>query len=242
MRPQKLVLRSLVFEFLFEIFRFRVILVILIGAIYYGGIMSGDPLTQDEIRIGINALITKVSKMGLYAHIIDPYFDGFYITRKSLPLSSILTELIAHIYGQLYRLFFDFSKRHKTVSIKSIHNQLINFIDSSQLKGIRHIQMFKTLDKTIAEIESAHKKALKLYTNKYYAHTEIRSEEQAKKDYEDFKMSWPEIKELIVQAKQIINILWLYLDDSETDFAEGQYNEDRRLFWELINADVFKKP
>lgn len=201
--------------------------------------MTNKTLTREEIQRGINALIVRVSKMGLLAHIIDPYFDGFHITTKTFPLSLLLTEHTAHIYGQLHRLFFDLSKSYKTASIESIYKQLLSLPDP-QLKGRNHLDLFRSVEKQLCGIKSKCKKKLQLYTDKYYAHTEIRSEKQAKQDYEDFRMSWHEIKQLIEESKNLINILSLYLSDTQSDFAEGQYDEDQRKFWKLIDPIVFE--
>jgi hypothetical protein len=204
--------------------------------------MAKSRFNREDIRRGIDSLVMKVSKIGLYVNIIDPYFDGFYITRKSLPLSVILTELIAHVYGQLSRIYFDSSRAYKTASISVIYDELCCVQDKNMLKGYRHLNEFNNVKQKIEEIAINYKSKLELYCDKYYAHSEIRSIEEAKQDQDDFRMSWNEIKLLIEEAKRIIKSMWLYLDDAESDFASNQYEEFRRDFWALIDKSVFENP
>lgn len=75
----------------------------------------------------------------MFAQILDPYFNKeFTITRKTVSLSLVLSELAAHIYGQLARLYFDRADDYKTASIKEIYNQILKSQSKGDAKGVKH--------------------------------------------------------------------------------------------------------
>lgn len=204
------------------------------------GVVMGKPgLTVDDVRTGLETLIDKVTTLALCAHILDKYFDGFYVTHKTLPMSIVISEFVKHLSGQLSRLYRDDSRRYKTASISTIYNALKKPEVKKELTGVRHQELFDSVELLLRDVNHNLDK-VELRCDKYYAHTEIRSVEQAKQDAEDTKITWYEIRQLIDEAKKIINIMSLYVADTDQEFGEGYYDGYQRRFWELIDPCVFQ--
>lgn len=225
-----------------------------------------DFLMRNEVdtkKIGetLARLETKITHLGLYANIIDKYFDGFNITAQTRPFSLIMNEFVRHLMGQLAILLFDKSKKYNVISIaqlykniklnreKSIIFQKINSSNFNQENGIAKemvlsrmneiSSMFNGLDNNLKEI-NCRKKSFKKFRNKSYAHHElIHSEEELKnlgKERDELKISWAEFRELIDKSQEIIKIMTLYWEDSQSDFMHNQYDELSRKFWALIKV------
>jgi hypothetical protein len=191
-----------------------------------------NEFTPKDIAQGLEKLVHRFSKINIYLSILDQYYYGnFEITRKTMPLSLILTELAAHICGQLTRLCFDKAKSYKTVSIAEIYNQI--FLNSNKASGRKHKEKFDSAGSLLQQLKSTYEDKLKSYCDKHYAHCEI-SLKESESDYENFKIGWNEIAELVEGAKSILNAMNLYWLNEESDFADNCKDELEKRFWKLI--------
>lgn len=200
--------------------------------------MADNHFSNDDISRSIELLIKKFSKISIFAHILDEYFENgkFIITRKTMPLSMVLSELTFHISGQLSRLCFDKSPRnYKTASICEIYNKIENNSGKGAAKGVKHLARFEAAKNSIKLIEDNYKNKFKLLADKHYAHLEVRTEEEVKADYQIFQTSWVNIKKLIEEAKNILFVINLFWEDTDTDFCDTQYEDFKRRFWNLIS-------
>lgn len=205
--------------------------------------MDKVTFTCDEISDSLKRLRERLSEIALLSQIIDPYFEGVVVARKTIPFVMVINEFVAHIYGQLSGLLFDSASRfYKTISICEIYAQIKQHGPKCCSLGARHEEKFNELENCILEFSSQYREKLKRYRDKHYAHIELQNSDAVKQDYEEIKTSWSEILTMIEVAKEFVNTMLLYWLDETSDFVETCYKDYQSKFWAIINLPDFSSP
>lgn len=195
--------------------------------------------SKEEISIGLHLLVEKTSKIAIASQILDPWITGqtgLVSSHKTIPLIIVLEHVEHFVFGQLHRLFFDRSKNNKTASIQEIYRQVEVFAKSNTLPGTRHLPVFKKVEHQLADVRKVHGRKLKLFSNKYYAHMDIRTPEQRVDDRRIYTTFWSDVLRLIDIAKDAISSIQLYWEDANSEFAEGYYEDFKKKFWDRIDV------
>lgn len=200
--------------------------------------MNSMQYSDMKIAQGLKQLEDKLTQLSIFAVIIRPYFFDYVIV-DAHPLVWLIVETIHHVYGQTTRCWFDrANKKHKTVSVCEIYEQ-IKRSEKYKKKSPDKLKAFNKNEKIIKKMKNKYKKRMSDFTNKYYAHNEIRTKKQRQREFEMLKAGWQDIEDLILSAKNITNDMFLFWKRKEANFRNGDYPYFRE-FWNSINPEVLK--
>lgn len=193
--------------------------------------------TTREITQAFSQIAGKLTKISILVEIINPYFyERIFVNAH--PLSWVIGELIHHVYGQMARCWFDEAKgKYKTISVCEIYRQIKHSREYKKFSSEQK-NSIEGIGKSIEKIRKRYEKRLKNLADKYYAHNEIRTDKQRRKEYETLKISWEKISFLLDQAKNTINGLSKNWDGKEFDYSKGDYQYFQEGFWHSINPKI----
>jgi len=205
--------------------------------------MNGNDFTDEDISKGFKQIEGRLTRLSILLEIARPYYVKYDFVR-SHPLVWMINESMFHVIGQIARCWFDKAKGgFKTISVRELYEQIRR---NKKYQGLQSIekQSFDALGKEIEKYGKKYEKEISTLADKYYAHIEVRTEEEVKREYEDLKIGWKEIEDLIVSAKRVVNEMVKFWEEREANFEMGSYWIFRDQFWNSIKDEilVIKQP
>lgn len=201
--------------------------------------MPVKKFSDEEITKGFKEIEGWLAQLSIMAAIIKPYYFE-YIVKNAQSFDWMLKEFVFHMFGQVDRCWFDrANKDYKTISVCELYEQ-VKLSKKFEKASVNWKKKFSNMDKQKHVIKRKFENKMRTLAGKYYAHREVRSDEQKLKEYEGVKIGWGDLEKLIKSAKKIINSLLIFWEDRQANFEEPKYKYFRDNFWSVIKPSVLE--